>query len=72
MLTATARFSSTMGDESTKGQRIVEMRDARPVGGLGRGCASVTRGNRGLQREWSASAAQLFGAAQSRQTAANQ
>ena len=48
--TATARLSSTTGDGVTLRERVVERRDARPIGVRGVARARMARRDRRLQR----------------------
>ena len=70
--TATARFSSTTGDGATCRELRVERRDARPVGLVRCARARMTRGDRRLQRVRAARAAQLLGALERREPAADE
>ena len=65
-------MSSTTGDGATLGQRVVERRDARPVGLLGRARPRVAGGDRGLQRVRPERAAERLGALERREAAADE
>ena len=72
MATATARFSSTTGDGARCDERLVEGRDAGPVGFVCRARARVAGGDRRLKRVGTERAAKRLGALQRRQSAADE